>query len=138
MTEIGILNRDIAESISKMGHMDEMIVCDAGFPIPDGVKTIDISLSENIPTVDDFLKILKKYFSVEKLVLAEETKKVSPSKFKKICGIFDKAEVEIIPHTELKKRSRNVKAIVRTGDFTAFTNVLIVSGPGDRWFVEVK
>ena len=34
------------------------------------------------------------------------------------------------------KRSKHVEAIIRTGDFTAYTNVLLVSGAGDRWYVE--
>ena len=36
MKEIGLLNSDIADVISRLGHMDEVIVCDAGFPIPAG------------------------------------------------------------------------------------------------------
>jgi D-ribose pyranose/furanose isomerase RbsD len=44
--------------------------------------------------------------------------------------------VEVIPHSELKERSQNVKTIVRTGDFTAWGNVMLVSGPGDRWKLE--
>jgi len=44
--------------------------------------------------------------------------------------------VEVIPHTELKEQSHEVKTIVRTGDFTAWGNVLLVSGAGPRWTVE--
>lgn len=138
MKEVGILNRDIAEIISMMGHTDEMIVCDAGFAIPLGVKSVDVSLAENKPTVIKVLEELVKYFSVEKLILANETREVSPSMFERIIAIFDEnnIEIEIIPHTEFKQRSKGVKAIIRTGDFTAYTNVLLVSGAGDRWYVE--
>ncbi|MGL4651398.1 MAG: RbsD/FucU domain-containing protein, partial [Caldilineaceae bacterium] len=34
MKEIGLINRDLEAVISSLGHMDELIVCDAGFPIP--------------------------------------------------------------------------------------------------------
>lgn len=139
MKEVGVLNRDIARIISTMGHRDEMIVCDAGFPIPLGVETVDLSLAENSPTVIEVLRELRKYFSVEGLVLADETRRVSPSMFEAIvaeCG--EGVEVETIPHSELKTRSSTVKAIIRSGDFTAYTNVLLVSGAGDRWYVEKK
>jgi len=137
MKEIGILNREIADVISMMGHMDEMIVCDAGFPIPLEIRTVDISLSENIPTVVKVLEELTKYFSVEKLVMADETQQVSPSMFGRIVEVFNEGiPVMTIPHAELKERSHHVKAIIRTGDFTAYTNVLLVSGAGDRWYVE--
>ena len=81
MKEVGMLNVDVDAVISMMGHMDEMVVCDAGFPIPLGVKIVDISLAENKPTVLEFIEILQKHFSVEKLIMADETKAVSPSRF---------------------------------------------------------
>jgi len=137
MKEIGILNADISNAISRMGHMDEIMVIDAGFPIPLGVNTIDLSLAINKPTVVEVLDELLKYFSVEKIILANETKKISPSMFDNVIGKFDKSvAVETIPHTELKQRSKSVKAIIRTGDFTANTNVLLVSAGGPRWYCE--
>lgn len=137
MKEVGTLNRGISEILSMMGHTDEMIVCDAGFAIPLGVQTVDISLAENKPTVTELLEELTKSFSVEKLIFANETKEVSPSMFGRIVAMFgDDVPVETIPHEELKQRAKSVKAIIRTGDFTAYTNVLLVSGAGDRWHVE--
>jgi len=137
MKETGFLNQEISHVISIMGHMDELIVCDAGFPIPLGVQTVDISLAKDKPTVLELLEELIKHFSVEKLVMANETKDVSPTRFNAIAGFFPKnIPVETIPHTEFKQRSTKVKAIIRTGDFTAYSNVLLVSGAGDRWYVE--
>ena len=45
-------------------------------------------------------------------------------------------EVEFIDCFELKHLARSVKAIIRTGEFTAFVNVIWFSGAGDRWCVE--
>lgn len=137
MNETGIVNRDIAAALSKQGHGDLMMVVDAGFAIPQGVEVIDISLSENIPMVIDVLAELRKFFSVEKLIIARQTKDVSPTLFRKISESFgENMEVEIIDHSVLKKISRDVKTVIRTGDFTAFGNVIIVSGAGNRWKVE--
>ena len=36
--------------------------------------------------------------------------------------------VEYIPHTELKARSANAKAIILTGEFTGYTNVILTAG----------
>jgi D-ribose pyranase len=137
MRETGVVNREISDVFSIMGHMDELIVCDAGFPIPLGVRTVDISLAKDKPTVLELLEELVKHFSVEKLIIAKETKNVSPTRFDAIVGLFQKdIPVETIPHTEFKKRSATVKAVIRTGDFTAYSNLLLVSGPGDRWYLE--
>jgi len=71
--------------------------------------------------------------------LANQTKKANPSYFNKIISAFDEnTEVETIDHNELRKLSESVKAVIRTGDFTAYANVLLVSGAGDRWYSETK
>lgn len=137
MKEIGILNRGVAKVISEQGHHDLLMVCDAGFATPKDVEVIDISIKVNQPRVIDFLNELKKFFSVEKIILADQTKKTNPSYFKEIISVFDnKPEVETIDHRELKQLSESVKAIIRTGDFTAYANVILVSGAGDRWYSE--
>ena len=137
MKETGIVNSQIAGVISMMGHTDELIVCDAGFAIPLGVRTVDISLAKDKPTVLEVLEELKKHFSVEKLIIANQTRDVSPTRFKDITNLFGEAmDVETIDHSQFKQRSKSVKAVIRTGDFTAYSNVLLVSGAGDRWYVE--
>ena len=137
MRETGIINNDICDILSGLGHTDEVIVCDAGFAIPLGVRTADISLAANKPTVPEVLAELKKHFSVEKLVISEETRKVVPTRFKQLAGAFGKGmPVEIISQNDLRARARHVKAVIRTGDFTAYSNILLVSGGGGRWYLE--
>ena len=139
MKEVGIINRDIAAVLTEQGHGDLLMVTDAGFAIPPEVEVIDLSLSENVPMVLEVLKELEKYFSVEKMYMSEETQEVNPSHFEKVSGAFGSGvEVETLPHKELKRLSREVKAAIRTGDFTAYGNVILVSGAGDRWYLENK
>jgi len=139
MKEVGMINAQIDAALGRQGHMDEMMVVDAGFPCPDHVELIDIALSEGMPPILDVLAELRKYHSVEKIVLAQETQKHNPTYFGKVAQAFGEGvEVEVIPHTDLKKRSWDVKTIIRTGDFTAWGNVLLVSGAGDRWQMEKR
>ncbi len=37
MKETGILNRKLSELLAAQGHQDQMMVCDAGFAIPDSI-----------------------------------------------------------------------------------------------------
>jgi len=137
MKETGAINRGIDAAISKQGHGDLLMVTDAGFAIPPGVEVIDLSLDENKPMVLEVLEMLKKYFSVEKMIMANETKNISPTLFSNISKAFgDGVPVETIEHSALKEMSKTVKAIIRTGDFTAYGNVILVSGAGGRWKVE--
>lgn len=137
MKEIGILNREIANVISKQGHQDLLMVVDAGFAIPEHIEVVDISLSENNPMMLDVLAELKKYHSVEKMFLAKETQDISPTLFNKISKVWgDDMDIEVVDHSVLKQMAKNVKAVIRSGDFTAFGNVILVSGAGDRWYCE--
>jgi D-ribose pyranase len=137
MKEVGMLNGHIDSALTRQGHMDLMMVVDAGFPCPDEVELIDIALSEGVPQILDVLAELRKVHSVEKIIMAQDTRDHNPTYFEKVAKSFgDNVEIEVIPHTELKERSHNVKTIIRTGDFTAWGNVMLVSGPGDRWQME--
>jgi D-ribose pyranase len=137
MKEIGILNRNIAASIAKQGHGDLLMVTDAGFAIPSGIEVIDLSIEENKPMVLEVLATLRKYFSVEKMIMANQTKNVSPTLFVQISKAFgEDVNVETVDHSAIKEMSKTVKAVIRTGDFTAFGNVILVSGAGNRWKVE--
>ena len=137
MKEVGIINRGIAKILSEQGHQDLLMVCDAGFSIPKEIEVIDVSVSENNPRVLELLNELKKYFSVEKMIIAKETKERNPTLFIDMSKVFgEEMEVEVIDHSELKQRSKDVKAVIRTGDFTAYGNVILVSGAGERWYLE--
>jgi len=139
MKEVGMINGHIDSALNRQGHMDLMMVVDAGFPCPDHVELIDIALAEGVPRILDVLAELKKVHSVEKIVMAQETQDHNPTYFDKAAGAFgDDVEIEVIPHSEFKDRSEDVKTIIRTGDFTAWGNVMLVSGAGDRWRIEKK
>lgn len=137
MKEVGMINRQIDSALNRQGHMDWLLVVDAGFPCPDQVELIDIALAPGRPSVLEVLAEIALVHSVEKVIIAEETREHNPTHFEKVAAAFGKGvEVEVIGHSELKIRSREVKTIIRTGDFTAWGNVLLVSGSGSRWKVE--
>ncbi len=137
MTETGILNRDIAAQITKLGHTDRMMITDAGFAIPAGVPTIDVSVAENLPTALQMLDEVLKHFSVEKVVISQATVDVSPSRYQEFLGRFGPdVEKEVIPHSQLRAIAKDMKFIIRTGDFTANSNIVLVSGGGSRWYCE--
>lgn len=137
MKEIGTVNRGIAKVISEQGHNDLLMVVDAGFAIPKEIEVVDISLAENKPMILEVLAELRKFFSVEKIIMANQTQSVSPTLFTAISKSFgENIPVETIEHADLKQLSKTVKAAIRTGDFTAYGNVILVSGAGPRWYCE--
>lgn len=139
MLEIGTINRELARIISQQGHGDWLMVTDAGFAIPKDADVLDLSLTENVPTVPEVLDVLSKFFSVEKMLLARQTSDINPTLFNRIIRSFgENVEVELMDHASLREISKKSKSIIRTGDFTAFGNVILVSGAGNRWYTEKK
>ena len=138
MKETGILNRDIAAELSKMGHTDKMMIVDAGLAVPNTTKVIDLSLQVNVPTVIDVLEEILKHFSVEKIIYSKATSDVSPSREREFLDHFDEnVEVKVVKHPVPRdEMTRDVKFVIRTGDFTANSNIVLVSAGGPRWYCE--
>lgn len=124
----GILNSEISKLLSDLGHTDQITICDCGLPIPQGVKKIDISLKKGDPTFIDVLKEVKNDMEIEKIILAEEIKTKNADVYNKILELFENIKIEYIPHKEFKEVTRSSKGIVRTGEVTAFSNIILQSG----------
>lgn len=128
MKKAGILNRELSRVIASMGHGDYMVISDAGLPIPKNVELVDISVSENIPRFLDVLNSVLAELKVEKAIVAKEMKINNPKVFNKVKDLLPGVEIKEISHEEFKGRVSSVKAVVRTGEFTPYSNIILVSG----------
>jgi D-ribose pyranase len=125
----GILNKGLSEAIASMGHGDNLIVCDAGFPI-------DLALIQDVPDLQTVLSAIAQEFIAEKVRIAEELKENNPPLYQKLTELFDERDFELVPQVQmLFEASRHAKAIVRTGAFDPFGNVSLISGVDAKsWF----
>lgn len=130
MKRQGILNSDISRVLSYMGHTDCIAIGDCGLPIPDEVERIDLALTFGVPTFMDTLKVVKQDMKIEKIVLAEEIKTANPKVLSEIEELFkgEDIEVEYVTHVELKKQTKDCKAVIRTGETTPYANIILQSG----------
>ena len=130
MKKQGILNSDISRVLSYMGHTDTLCIGDCGLPIPDEVERIDLALCFGEPTFMRTLEIVAGDMKVEKIVLAEEIKEKNPDVLSKIQAFFagQDVEVEFVSHTELKAKTHDCKAVIRTGETTPYANIILQSG----------
>jgi D-ribose pyranase len=124
----GVLNKDINEVVASMGHMDMLMICDAGLPIPEHVRRIDLAIKPGLPGFIETTEAIANELKIDCIIVAEETTKISPNVMEALKTIFAETEVQHVPHTQLKELSRSVRAIVRTGEFTPYANVILVSG----------
>ena len=129
MRKTVLLNSNISSVISCMGHTDMITIGDCGLPIPDCVERIDLALKLGVPSFLETLDTMLEELCVEKIILAEEIKTVSPEMHAAILERFsEKVCVEYVPHEQFKARTASSKAVVRTGECTAYANVILCSG----------
>jgi D-ribose pyranase len=128
LKKTGLLNQELSTVVAGMGHLDMLVVCDAGLPIPAEVRRIDLAVRPGLPCLVEILAAIATELQVERLILAKETREVSPHVEDAILQIFKGAAVEKISHEKFKELSHKAVAVIRSGEFTPYANVILVSG----------
>jgi D-ribose pyranase len=143
MKTTGILNSALIRVMARMGHGDLLVITDRGFPFPlhDLTATIDLSVTKNIPRFMEVVEAIAQDFEIEEAIIAAETKEVSPEVHRQLMTVLQKKknkgkEIKItyIPHPQFKdlvlhgaERGEPVACFVKTGEFTPYANVILVS-----------
>lgn len=126
MKENGILNSEISKRLSDLGHTDLIAVGDCGLPInPD--KKIDLALKLGEPKFIDVLEVLLEDFGCEHYTLASEIKKENPDQEAAIKNLLEDVPSDYISHEDFKKKLDDVKFVIRTGENTPYSNIILKS-----------
>ena len=130
MKKNGILNSEISRVLSYMGHTDCIAIGDCGLPIPNETERIDLALAFGIPTFMQTLEIVAKDMKIEKIILAEEIKEKNPDVLREIENLFSNCDIEteFVSHSQLKEKTKDCKAVIRTGETTPYANIILQSG----------
>ena len=128
MKKIGILNSEISRVISELGHMDRIVIADAGLPIPHHVKRIDLALKEGVPSFIETVETVLQEMCVEKAYVAQEMGSESAPKKEELIAVLPGIQIKVITHEELKVLTHQAKAVIRTGEFTPYANVVLEAG----------
>jgi D-ribose pyranase len=128
MKKTPLLNIALSEVIASLGHGDMLVIGDAGLPIPPETLRIDLALTKNIPSFLDTVRTVLEEMRVEKVLVARETAQVSPQVLAELKQLLPDTPFEEISHTELKEHCAQARAVVRTGEFTPYANVILVAG----------
>lgn len=128
MKKNGILNSEISKVLSDLGHTDRIVIADAGLPVPENVKKIDLALTANIPTFVNTLKEVLDDMAVERATLAEEIHTKNRALEQEIFELLDvDLPYSYVSHEEFKESTKEAKAIIRTGECTPFANIILQS-----------
>lgn len=123
-----LINSEISYVISKMGHTDMITICDSGLPIPKNVQRIDLALKEGIPSFLETLDTVLEELKVEEVIVALEMEDISPVLYGEIVERFKNVNIVKVTHEEFKKLTKDSNAVVRTGEFIPYANIILKSG----------
>ncbi|WP_108999553.1 D-ribose pyranase [Streptomyces rishiriensis] len=126
MKKAGILNRHLAGALAELGHGDGVLVCDAGMPIPDGPRVVDLAFRAGVPSFEEVVDGLLAELVVEGATAAEEVREANPSAAGLLTGRF--RSLTYVPHERLKELSAGARLVVRTGEARPYANVLLRCG----------
>ena len=124
----GIINPHVQHLLCRVRHTNTLVIADAAFPFWPDIQTVDLTLIRGIPTIPQVLEAILPNFKAGAVHMAEEFKANNPPEtqelFRNSCrGV----QMNFEPHIEFKKRVPHAIGLVRTGDTTAYGNLILVS-----------
>lgn len=123
-----LLHPQLSQIIASMGHTDQLVIGDAGLPIPEHVERVDLALTNHIPTFIQTLEVILSELEVESAVVATEIKEMNPAVLSAIKGALPNLEIEFVSHEDFKALTSDAKAVVRTGECSPYANIILRSG----------
>lgn len=122
-----LLHAELSQVIASLGHGDMLVLGDAGLPIPDGPRRIDLAVARGVPRLVDVLGAVLSEMQVEGIVIADEAlagARQVPGWYPQSLGIAP----QTVPHEEFKRRTAQARAVVRTGECTPYANLILIAG----------
>lgn len=125
MKRQGIINGPLSGALARLGHTDLLVIADAGLPVPARVPVVDLALVYGVPRFATVLKAI-----VEEVIFEEAW--VSKQADQWPAGAIVDTELGFaahrIDHAEFKLKVGTAHLVIRTGDDTAFSNVILQCG----------
>ena len=129
MLNTRILNPHLLSLLARVRHTNALVIADRGFPFWPEIETVDISLTDNVPTVLQVLAAIRYDFTAVSAFMAREFLEHNSAETR---SLFAKALEGIPtthePHIDFKKRVPSAIGLIRTGDTIHYANTILVSG----------
>ncbi len=128
MLRSGILNPGLLSLLARVRHTNLLVIADRGFPSWPAVETIDLSLVDDLPTVDQVLAAILPNFVVGQAFAAEEfTSRNAPAKLDALRTRLGDIPLHFEPHVAFKRRVPSAIGLIRTADTTPYANLILES-----------
>ncbi|WP_165461296.1 D-ribose pyranase [Atlantibacter sp.] len=131
-----VLNSDISRVISRLGHTDTLVVCDAGLPVPKTTERVDLALTQGVPTFMQVLDVVTAEMQVEAAILALEIKQHNPQLHETLLSHIEQLqqhqgntiEIRYITHEQFKINTASSQAVIRSGECSPYANIILCAG----------
>lgn len=123
-----MLHAELLDVIAALGHGQTLVVADAGLPIPAETRRIDLAVRRGLPAFVDVLEVVLEAGVFEGGLIASELLTTDPRLVEQIRARLAAMTLGTIPHDELKGRAAEAVAVVRTGEFTPYANIVLRAG----------
>ena len=129
MLKTKILNPHLLSLLARVRHTNAVVIADRGFPFWPQLETVDLSLTDDIPTVLQVLSAVRADFHAVQAFMAcefiEHNTRETQARFAQALGGVPTVHEA---HTDFKKRVPDAIGLIRTGDTAQYANVILVSG----------
>ena len=126
LKQISVLNPRLLALLAGAGHMDLIVIADAGLPVPPGVDLIDLSLVPGSPSFLQVFDAVRGLLVYERVILAQELR--AQPLFPAVASRLDDVPLEEVSHESFKLRTVQALGIIRTGECTPYANIGLVAG----------
>jgi D-ribose pyranase len=114
-----LLNSDVSAVIVRLGHTDQLTLCDEG-----------------VPTFMQVFAAVTQEMQVENAILAEEIVKQNPSLHEALLAELtalgqrqgNTISVRYISHQAFKAQTEHSRAVIRSGECSPYANVILCAG----------
>lgn len=129
MKKSGILHAQLSRVIASMAHAEMLVIGDAGLPVPPGVEIVDLALKEGVPGFLETVEAVLGELHAEEAIIDTEQEEISPQMYKDFMALWpEEIPLRKLPHAEFQEIAKGAKAVVRTGEFTPYSNIILIAG----------
>ena len=131
-----VLNAEISSVISRLGHTDTLVICDAGLPIPQDTQRVDMALTQGVPSFMQVLEVVSAEMQVESAILAAEIEMHNPQLHAAVLKQLEQLqqrqgntiEVHYTTHETFKQKTADSQAVIRSGECSPYANIILCAG----------
>ncbi|MGL4831453.1 MAG: D-ribose pyranase [Propionibacteriaceae bacterium] len=123
MLKRGILNPQLAGELARLGHTHTVVIADCGLPLPRHGVVVDLSLCRGVPTFVQVLDAVLDQIVIEGATVATQAQGTVVEEW--VNARIGEVNCAAIDHEELKRQVQDATLIIRTGEDTAYANVIL-------------